>query len=102
MTFARIAYGHRPAGRHHDGRDTTGGDTGVAAPGDQLQRWEWAARAALAERGIGYDAASGLLASVRRHYLDTGEMPWEAFGSPASYAARVLSSGRSNMASPAR
>jgi hypothetical protein len=100
MTFARIVDGYRPAGRHHRRHGTTGVGAGAAVTGDRLQRWEWAARAALAEVGIGYDEASALLASVRRHCLDTGQLPWEAFGSPANYAARALSSRRPRMASP--
>jgi hypothetical protein len=100
MTFARIVYGHRPAGHHHGGRDSTGAGARAAGTGDRLQRWEWAARAALAELGIGYDEASERLVSVRRHCLDTGQAPWEAFGSPAQYAARALSAAPSSMARP--
>lgn len=101
MTFARLVFGNRPSGNHHRRHDTTGIRAGSAGTVDRLQRWEWAARAALAEVGIGYDEASALLASVRRHCLDTGQVPWEAFGSPASYAAWARSSRRSRVASPA-
>ena len=98
MTFARIVYGNRPSASHHRRHDTMAAGNGPTVTGDRLQRWEWAARAALAELGIGYDEASALLAAVRRHCLDTGQLPWEAFGSPASYAAGALSSRRSSIA----
>jgi hypothetical protein len=101
MTFARIVYGIRPSGNRHRRRDTTGVGAGAAVTADQLQRWEWAARAALAELGIGYDEASALLASVRRHCLETAQPPWDTFGSPADYAARAQSSRRPSVASRA-
>jgi hypothetical protein len=94
MTFLRNVLGHRATGSRHrvqrGARDTMTVDVATAYPEDQLRRWEWAARAALAELGIGYDGATAALASVRRHCWATGQMPWEAYGPPRSFAATVV------------
>ena len=56
---------------------------------DLAQRWEWAARTALADQGFGYEAANGILARVQAYCLESGSGPWEAFGSPQRWAAAV-------------
>jgi hypothetical protein len=56
---------------------------------DVLQRWEWAARTTLADREIGYWAASEILAHVRDYCLSSGHSPWDAFGSPHVWASAV-------------
>jgi hypothetical protein len=60
--------------------------------GDLIQRWEWAARAALADRGIGYYAASAALAEVRAYCAATASAPWHAVGTPERWAAEVATS----------
>ena len=62
---------------------------------DLVQRWEWAARTALADQGIGHEAASGILARVQADCLESGSWPWEAFGSPQRWAAAVASTRKS-------
>jgi hypothetical protein len=54
-----------------------------------VQQWVWAARTALAERNVGYNAASVALAEVWAHCVDNAQTPWEAFGSPTAWADMV-------------
>jgi hypothetical protein len=56
---------------------------------EALQRWEWAARATLADRGIGYYAASEVLAQVRVFCSTSGRSPLGAFGPPRQWASAV-------------
>ena len=51
--------------------------------------WEWRARSALAERGIGYQEATPLIEDARSHYEQSGQDPWQVLGSPQEFAADV-------------
>ena len=52
-----------------------------------FDRWEWDARIALGDRGVGYHVANPYIEEARRHCDETGESPYEAFGPPQEYAA---------------
>lgn len=54
-----------------------------------LDRWEVAARTALAERGIGYHEATPLIEDARAHWESGGGDPWEVLGAPEQFAADV-------------
>ena len=51
--------------------------------------WEWSARLALAERGIGYHEATPLIADARTHYEYSGQDLLRTLGSPEEFAAEV-------------
>lgn len=51
--------------------------------------WEWSARSALAERGIGYQEATRLIEDARSHVEQSGQDPWQVLGSPQEFAADV-------------
>lgn len=54
-----------------------------------FDEWEWSARLALGERGIGYHEATPLIEQARADYAETGQDPWGVLGSPKDFAADV-------------
>lgn len=54
-----------------------------------FDRWEWSARSALADRGIGYHDATPLIEDARAHHRQSGRDPDEVLGTPQEFAADV-------------
>ena len=54
-----------------------------------LDKWELSARAALADRGIGYHEATPVIEQARAHCAAGGGDPWEVLGAPEQFAADV-------------
>ncbi|MFI1989663.1 hypothetical protein [Actinoplanes sp. NPDC020271] len=51
-----------------------------------FESWELAARLAMSDRGIDHGAAGPLIAAAKSHWVESGQDPWEALGTPDAFA----------------